>query len=270
MLKYGLTLEGCSLDEFAKQVETLEKLGLTSLQARIYLTTVTLQKASVGKIATTAEVARPDVYRILAVLEKRGLIKKVTTKPLEYEATSLKEGCMLLLEGKRKEYFEAKEQSQRLIQEFNERTHKVKGAENFSLINSKELLLERFAAADESAKKSLDIISDWATLAVLVSNMESFRRVRARGVKIRLLTEKAPGDKNQEELYNQKSALFELRFFKGPVPIRTAIYDGEVMHMRVRTQQDHGMTPALWSDNSAFVQMIMAYYESIWNKAGNV
>lgn len=56
MLKYGLTLEGCSLDEFAKQVETLEKLGLTSLQARIYLTTVTLQKASVGKIATTAEV----------------------------------------------------------------------------------------------------------------------------------------------------------------------------------------------------------------------
>ena len=174
------------MDEFAKHVETLERLGLTSLQARIYLTTVTLQKASVGKIATTAEVARPDVYRILAVLEKRGLIKKVTTKPLEYEASPLKDGCMLLLEGKRQEYFEAKEQSQLLIQELNESAHRVKGAENFSLINSKELLLERFAAADESTKKSLDIISDWATLAVLVSNMESFGKVKARGVRIRL------------------------------------------------------------------------------------
>jgi len=248
-------------------VETLGRLGLTSLQARIYLTTVTLQKASVGKIATTAEVARPDVYRILAVLEKRELIKKVTTKPLEYEAIPLKEGCMILLEGKRQEYFEAKEQSQLLIQEFNEHNHKVKGAENFSLINSKELLLERFAAADESTKKSLDIISDWVTLVFLVSNMESFGKVKARGVKIRLLTEKIPGDKKQEELYKQRNALFEVRFFAGPVPIRTAIYDGKVMNMRVRTQQDRGMTPALWSDNSEFVKMISAYFENVWNKA---
>jgi sugar-specific transcriptional regulator TrmB len=255
------------LNEFAKHVETLERLGLTSLQARIYLTTVTLQKASVGKIATTAEVARPDVYRILAVLEKRGLIKKITTKPLEYEATPLKEGCMLLLEGRRQEYFEAKEQSQLLIQELNERTHRVKGAENFSLINSKELLLERFAAADESTKKSLDIISDWDTLAFLVSNMESFSKVKARGVKIRLLTEKILGDKKQEELYKQRNVLFELRFFTGPVPIRTAIYDGKVMNMRVRTQQDRGMTPALWSDNSEFVKMIAAYFENVWNKS---
>lgn len=255
------------MDEMAKHVETLERLGLTSLQARIYLTNVTMQKASVGKIATVAEVARPDVYRILAVLEKRGLIKKVTSKPLEYEATPLKEGCTLLLEGKRQEYFEAKEQSQRLIQEFNERTHKVKSAENFSLINSKELLLERFGAADESTKKSLDIISDWATLAVLVSNMESFRKVKARGVKIRLLTERVVGDKKQEELCNQGNALFEMRFFTGPVPIRTAIYDGKVMNMRVRTQQDRGMTPALWSDNSEFVKMIVAYFENVWNKA---
>lgn len=257
------------MDGIAKHVETLERLGLTSLQARIYLTTVTLQKAAVGRIATTAEVARPDVYRILMVLEKRGLIKKVTTKPLVYEATPLKEGCMVLLQGKRQEYLDAKEKSQLLIQEFSERIPRSKGGENFSLINSKELLLERFAAADESTKKSLDIISDWPTLSVLLFNLESFSRVKSRGVKIRLLTEKVD-DEKQQDLCNQRSVLFEVRFFKGPVPIRTAIYDGKVMNMRVRTQQDQCMTPALWSDNSEFVQMIMAYYESIWKKAGKV
>jgi sugar-specific transcriptional regulator TrmB len=258
------------VDDIVKHVETLERLGLTSLQARIYLTTVTLQKASVSRIATTAEVARPDVYHILMVLEKRGLIRKATTKPLMYEATPVKEGCMLLLQSKREEYLEAQEKSQLLIQEFSERTYRVKGAENFSLINSEELLLERFAVADEATKKSLDIISDWATLAVLLFNMESFRDLMSRGVRVRLITEKVAGDKKQEEVYNQKSALFEMRFFKGPAPIRTAIYDGKVMNMRVRTQQDRGMTPALWSDNSEFVQMIMAYYENIWDKTGKV
>lgn len=255
------------MDELAKHIETLEKLGLTSLQARIYLTTVTLHKASVGKIAMGAEVARPDVYRILTVLETRGLIRKVTTKPLEYEATPLKEGCMLLLQSKQQEYLEAKEKSQLLVQEFSERTPRKVGAENFSLINSRELLLERFAAADESTKKSLDIISDWETLAFLVFSLESFTKVKSRGVRIRLLTEKVTGDKKQEEFYNQKSALFEMRFFTGPAPIRAAIYDGKLMNMRVRTQQDGGATPALWSDNSEFVKMIVAYYESIWNKS---
>lgn len=39
------------MEDVKPHVKTLEKLGSTSLQARIYLTAVTLQRATVGKIA---------------------------------------------------------------------------------------------------------------------------------------------------------------------------------------------------------------------------
>jgi sugar-specific transcriptional regulator TrmB len=107
------------LDE---HVETLVKLGLTSLQARIYLTVLTLQKANVGKISNTAEIARPDVYRVLPTLEKLGLVRKVLASPIMFEPTPLKDACTLLLQRKKEEYSEACERSMTLIKEFNERT----------------------------------------------------------------------------------------------------------------------------------------------------
>lgn len=251
------------MQDVMSHVETLEKLGLTSLQAKLYLTVATLHKASVGEIAATADTARPDVYRILPVLEKQGLLKKIITTPMMYEATPLKEGCALLLQRKKEEYIEAKEKSQSLIEEFNKQTIKVTGGtENFSVISSKELLVERFAAADAATKTRLDIISDWVTLSFLLFSLESFKKLGERGVRIRIITEKlAATDKKIDNPF------CEIRYLDGPVPIRAAIYDGKVANMRVRTQQDREMTPALWSDNPDFVQMMVVYYENIWEKA---
>lgn len=256
----------------AAHIKTLEKLGLTSLQARIYLTTVTLRKAGVGKIATMSEVARPDVYRILPALEKLGLIRKVITTPSTYEATSLKEGCDILLKRKKIQYLEAEQRSQSLIEEFNQQKHNAaseSGAENFSLINSKELLFERFAAADETTKKSLDIISDWVTLKPLFfGELDTYSNAMKRGIRIRLITEKdREQDRKLLELEKQKNPLFEVRYLIEAVPIRAAIYDGRMANMRVRIRSDLELTPSLWSDNPEFMKIMVAFFEDLWMKA---
>ena len=85
-------------------VQTLGQLGLTALQAKIYLAIVFSQKAAVGKIASMSKVARPDVYRVLPSLEENGLVKKIISSPAVYEATPLKQGCDLLLQRKKEEY----------------------------------------------------------------------------------------------------------------------------------------------------------------------
>ncbi|HSV49082.1 MAG TPA: helix-turn-helix domain-containing protein [Candidatus Acidoferrales bacterium] len=252
-------------------VETLEKLGLTQLQAKIYLTTVTLQRATAGKIATIANVARPDVYRILPSLEKIGLLRKVITTPSMYEATPLKEGCDILLKRKKSQYLEAEKRSQSLIEEFNQQKHNESdsGAENFSLINSKELLFERFAAADETTKKTLDIISDWITLKPLFfGQLDTYANTTKRGIRIRLITEKDKRkDKKLLELEKQKHPLFEVRYLTETVPIRAAIYDGRMANMRVRSQLDLEMTPSLWSDNPEFMKIMVSFFEDLWVKA---
>jgi sugar-specific transcriptional regulator TrmB len=260
------------MQNVALHIKTLEKLGLTSLQARIYLTTVTLQKSGVGKIATITDIARPDVYRVLPALEKLGLIRKVITTPSMYEATPLREGCDILLKRKKCEYLEAEQKSQSMIEEFNEQKHNSvseSGAENFSLINSKDLLFERFAKADENTKKSIDIISDWVTLKpLLFGDLDTYANAMKRSIRIRLITEKdRRQDKKLQELEKQKNPLFEVRYLNEAVPIRAAIYDGRMANMRVRTRSDFELTPSLWSDNSEFMKIMVAFFEDLWVKA---
>lgn len=87
-----------------------------------------------------------------------------------YEAPTLKDGCELL-QRKKEEYAEDRLKAKKLIEEFQKKTPKQAshiGTEGFSIINSKELLLERFAAADAATTKSLDIISDWRTARFLL------------------------------------------------------------------------------------------------------
>lgn len=253
-----------------EHVETLIKLGLTNLQARIYLTVLTLERANVGKISNVAEIARPDVYRVLPTLEKIGLLRKVLATPVLYEPTSLKEACMLLLQRKKDEYTEAHERSNTLIKEFNERTQIVigeSGTESFSIINSKELLLEKFKEADAATKVSVDIISDWHTIRpLLFDRSEATHQAMKRGIKIRLITDKQSYDKRLETA-NKQNPCLEVRYLDGPVPIRSGIYDGKLANMRVRTKQDNEMTPSLWTDNPDFVKVMEAYFENLWEKA---
>jgi sugar-specific transcriptional regulator TrmB len=204
-----------------EHIETLEKLGLTSLQARIYLTILTLHRANVGKISNDAEIARPDVYRVLPTLEKIGLVKKVLSTPVIYEATPLKNACTLLLQKKEMEYREAHERSVILIKEFSEGSQVVigeSGTESFSIINSKELLLEKFREADANVENSFDIISDWNTIKPLLFNcLEEPNKAMNRGVKIRLITDKESFDK-RAEASGKKNPLLEVRYLDGPVP----------------------------------------------------
>lgn len=253
-----------------EHVETLEKLGLTLLQARIYLTILTLQKANVGKISENAEIARPDVYRVLPTLEKIGLVKKVLATPVMYEATPLKDTCNLLLKTKKDEYEEAHERSITLIKEFSESSKVVigeSGTESFSIINSKDLLLEKFREADANVKNGVDIISDWHTIRpLLFSLLDAPNEAMNRGVKIRLITDKESFEKRADAAGKRDSRL-EVRYLDGPVPIRAGIYDRNLANMRVRTQQDNLMVPSLWSNNPDFVKVLVAYFDNLWEKA---
>jgi sugar-specific transcriptional regulator TrmB len=253
-----------------EHVETLVKLGLTSLQSRIYLTVLTLQKANVGKISNTAEIARPDVYRVLPTLEKLGLVRKVLASPIIYEPTPLKDACTLLLQRKKDEYSDAQERSMTLIKEFNERTQIVigeSGTEHFTIINSKELLLEKFREADITTKKTVDIISDWHTIrGLLLGCIEASEQAMQRGVKIRLITDKESFDRRAEAA-SKKNPLLEVRYLDGQVPVRAGIYDGRLANMRVRTKEDNEMVPSLWSDNPDFIKVMVGYFECLWQRA---
>ena len=263
------------MNRTAAHIELFEKLGLTNLQARIYLTVLLLQKAGVGKIAISSDIARPDVYRVLPTLEKIGLVRKVIVTPIMYEATPLKEGCQILLNLKKSELEETEHRSLELIKTFDEKIHRRngdEGNESFWLINSKMLLIEKISLSESTAKKSIDVIGKWDAIRTLIfSNMEIYQQAINCGVRLRFITDNPrPKEKFIEKLTKKSGPLLELRYLEEQLPIRGAIYDGLTANMCVHTIQDQELTPSLWSNNLEFVNLLLSYFDRLWVQAKKI
>lgn len=89
-----------------ERVQTLMNLGLTLLQAKIYLALAQAGKTKIETISKASNIARQDIYRIMPTLQKLGLAEKIVTTPTMYKATPIKEGYYLLLQNKTQEYTE--------------------------------------------------------------------------------------------------------------------------------------------------------------------
>ena len=59
-----------------EQVSVLVELGMTATQAKIYLSLAKSKSLTAHAIASIAKIARPDVYRILPMLEEAGLLRE--------------------------------------------------------------------------------------------------------------------------------------------------------------------------------------------------
>lgn len=248
-------------------IQTLVKLGLTALQAKIYLTTVIVQRAGVAKISAVSKVARPDVYRVLPTLEKMGLVRKIIASPTMYEATPLKQGCEILLQNKKNEYIQTRQDTSSLIHDFYEKHLKSQDvpSNDFVLISSATLLLEKFQIENAVAKTSIDVVGHWLAVRPLVFGYNPvFQKALKRGIKIRVVTEKPSAEQLCDIV---KNSLLEMRFLDECVPIKAVIYDGQRANMCVGTLSTDEIIPSLWSDNPEFVKVVLAAFEKAWSNA---
>lgn len=72
-----------------KKEETLKLLGFSPIQARVYLTLIRSGRSSAKALSKYANVARPDIYRIMIDFQKLGIAQKTITTPIMFEATPI-------------------------------------------------------------------------------------------------------------------------------------------------------------------------------------
>jgi sugar-specific transcriptional regulator TrmB len=257
-------------------VETLEKLGLTQLQAKIYLATLTLQRATAIKISTAANVARPDVYRIMPSLEELGLLRKIITTPTMYEATPLRNACQLLIQKKRDHYTQIQRESEELIRQYTEKSYPQTPDivdDSFSIIASKELWHDKFSAIVRASQVSIYVIGEWTCLASLALNdPQIYLDPLQRGLAIKLITNKTTDQRITDvwrDLDSRKFSNLEIQLIEERPPINGMIFDRKTATMCVHSTSDSELTPNLWSDNSEFVKVMVGYFENLWSKPNN-
>jgi len=104
-----------------EDVQALTSIGLTVLQAKVYLTLVKLGKATIKTISKTAEVARQDIYRVTSELHKLGLVEKVIAAPNEFKAIPLTEGISILLQRMHEERAESHKKIKKLMRRYRDK-----------------------------------------------------------------------------------------------------------------------------------------------------
>jgi sugar-specific transcriptional regulator TrmB len=73
---------------------------------------------SAKTISKTAQVSKPDVYRVLAALQERGIVEKALSIPAMFKAVPIEQTLNILLQSKDKELDMLREKTEQLLTNF--------------------------------------------------------------------------------------------------------------------------------------------------------
>jgi sugar-specific transcriptional regulator TrmB len=247
-------------------LQVLSSLGLTALEAKVYLTLVNTGETSAKTISKSSGVSQPDVYRVLSMLENHGLIERIIAIPSRFKATPIDEGIAILLQRRDNQSALLHKKATELVQKYKGKSGKTTGFEEgpaqFILVPG--MHVHKIRNAVESAQNSVLCFTSLAMFRkVRFITEDVWKRGVKRNVKFQFLIGKPHDEKVTLELdpVLQDNEKFETRFFHTSMPCMILIDKKEIF---LRTEMNLE-APVLWSNNPFIVKIIEKYFETLWN-----
>jgi sugar-specific transcriptional regulator TrmB len=252
--------------------QALINLGLTVLQAKVYLTLTKLGSATGRTTSMVAKVAPPDIYRVLSELHEKGLIEKIVAKPSKYRAMPLREGVSMLIERRqsqtaelRKIMFKVSERCLNL-----DRQGDTDEADFFILAPGKEAFKKKVVNLFETAKTSIDLMANFQES---MSGHEHLVKLEveklANGVKIREILSKTKEYKTPKCFLTlqKREPAYQVRYINSLEPANILIKDNKEVFISTKINAKIGEQPHLCSNNPVLVRIIKQWYDFLWEKS---
>ncbi len=259
-------LKHMTLTHGEEHVKTLVTLGLSYRQAKICLALSVEGTSTVKEITEASNIARPDTYRTLLELEKKGLIEKIISNPMKYKLLPLPMVISMLLGQKEAESIRLQENSAALLKEYNEVDDKEKVESNeFVVIPSGKALTKKIDHLIEHSQENICIFANQRQLS---SFFDSFRMINNTfdKIQIRIITNKGRNDHRELQTLRKKTGL-EIRFTDILPTFSLATFDNkEVLLFMNDLREDHHAF-ATYSNNSSLVELSQSYFDSAWFSA---
>ena len=254
--------------------QALVDLGLTPVQARVYLTLARFGASRTSAISQISKVAQPDVYKALSKLQQLGLVEKLIETPSEYRAIPVDKGVSFLLETKREQYEKVRAEARMMLDTF--KITRPKSANQptrskFVLIPKGRAVIERLNTAIAQAQISMDLLLSWKRFSRGIASTfaESIESAWAKKVKTRFIVESPLKSKTAEELirFYREKPCFQMRFIPSHPETIFGIHDRKEMFLIVFSKTDLPDSPALWSNNRSLIALAESRFETIWETA---
>ncbi len=252
-------------------VQTLVNLGLTVLQAKVYIALVKSGTSTGKETAKAAKVAPQDVYRILTELQEKGLVEKIISKPNKYRPIQIGEGLTVLLQRRNKQTIEIKNMMTKISKNFSgiDKCEKDNEKCQFVWVPQKETIANKLRNGIETAQTSVDLFSEFqGSMEATERELDSILKSIKRDVKFRELINLSQGrcQESKAFLTLKRNSAYQTRFFYSPFPVKLLIKDRQEVFISIKNAKSDIDTPYLWSNNPCIVQVIQQWYDIMWEK----
>lgn len=243
----------------------LSEIGLSELERRLYLVSLSLGPAPMTTIAERMGISRPNVYKIIRGLEKHGLASfiggKKYIKSFQVESPSV---VMELLRAKREDLGKVDEALTGELSDLLAKYEQGRGPANVRVLRGRKEFRDVYVQVFEEAEGEIQFFGSFEDFIKEISpelgDLRIQRRVQ-RGISIRALGPRSA----QGELFRAKDAkeLRTTRFLVGGAPFVTSFY--LFANKAVFWQP---MTPvAILVEDQYLVSMWRVMFELLWDKS---
>ena len=257
-----------------KTIKILHNLGLTPLQAKIYMVLIQIGKEKIQTIAKEANTDRANTYQAIAQLQKIGLIEKILSRPNFYQALPLEDGISTLLRYKERQYSEIQKQAQELrqLQQHSRTVLKEKEYEFKVYAREKGKLLDTIRNSMIYAQESFDLLLNSKSFCTCVLDLakDQLGCIR-RGVKYRLITPRMNLDSKQMKILQTLIAQpnFQIKFISYTPNSELIIRDKKKVSVTLLPNAGLGEGRILTSDHQGCIEMFQNHFDTIWDQAEN-
>jgi sugar-specific transcriptional regulator TrmB len=259
-------------------IKRLELFGLTSNQAKTYLTIVQHQSVTVSQIAKFTKFHRPDIYTMLPKLEKKGLVTKTLGSPVVVQAVPIKKALLNLASVEKKRASDRIAKMNFSINELTETISSLYKVDDepkseevyFSLLTEDHEIKNRADQLFEKAKNVCRIVLVPEAITRKAPRIyEHFKAALCNGAKIELLIE-APDLLEDLQSYVERVRPDSNNFFakflctKKPKPFQ--VIDGkEVWISTTKKGETSNVFCVLWSNGTNLIEVYEERFERMWN-----
>ncbi|MDI6645208.1 MAG: helix-turn-helix domain-containing protein [Methanobacteriaceae archaeon] len=138
-----------------KLIKSLMELGLLESEAKIYIALTIMDNAEVKELINLLGLSKPNTYEGLRMLEEKGLVVLINTRPMTYQATPPDIGLEMLL----KTHLDAKKEAQELFSTIDKEKFVEKSSKTLLHVFGEKSIEYKIKDMINSATKSVFMIS---------------------------------------------------------------------------------------------------------------
>ncbi len=237
------------MDEIPQElVKSLMDLGLLESEAKIYITLAMMNNSEVKTLIEFLGISKPNTYESLRLLEEKGLVSLINTRPMAYQALPPEIGLEVLL----KTHIDAKEKAKKIFSIMDKEKFVPRTSETLWNVFNGESIDYKIKDMIQNAKESIFMISspkyikylknldtDLKSDIVIFSEISSFETLKKQfkdkkgnfqivneEEMINILASSKTKDQKQFEIYKEALLMIEYRNM-----VMLAVDDEELLYM---------------------------------------